>query len=531
MSELWTFSATDLAGLIARGEASSVEVVSAHIARIEAVDGMLNAVVVRRFDEALAEARSADERRGRGEPLGALHGVPVTIKDCFDVIGTPSTFGLTTRANDRATADDPYVARWRAAGAIVLAKTNLSQLMIFIESDNPLYGRTNNPWDIGRTCGGSSGGEGAIIAAGGSPLGLGSDIGGSLRNPANYNGIVSMKPTTGRLNDTTRLETFAGQTAIVSQEGPLARTVADAELSLALANGGRDPGGLPPRPLHAAKDVDVRGLRIGYYEELGSFRAAPALARATREAAAILTEMGAHVVRFDPPDVDRAMDLFYGILSADRGRGALEILGKGPRDKRVAALFDIVSKSRSQIAPILLLLRLTGQRGLVEIVRNYGYGDTRHYWDLVGKLEDYKTSFANAMDAAHGGPLDAIVCPPGGLPAIRHGASGAVSVAGAYAPLYNVTGYPAGTIPFTRVRTDEEVGRQPSRDSVEAAALESERGSAGLPAGVQVVARPWREDVAFAVMYALESVARTRPDFPSTPVTPSYAHTPSSLSS
>src|SRR5580700_3588023 len=206
MSELWTNSATGLAGLIARREISSVEAVSAHIARIEAVDGMLNAVVVRRFDEALAEAKAADELQARGEPLGLLHGVPVTIKECFDVTGTASTFGLTTRANDRATADDPYVARWRAAGAVVLAKTNLSQLMIFIESDNPLYGRTNNPWDIGRSCGGSSGGEGAIIAAGGSPLGLGSDIGGSLRNPAAFNGIVSMKPTTGRLNDTTRLE-------------------------------------------------------------------------------------------------------------------------------------------------------------------------------------------------------------------------------------------------------------------------------------------------------------------------------------
>jgi fatty acid amide hydrolase len=526
MSELWTNSAAGLADLIARREVSSVEVVSAHIARIEAVDGMLNAVVVRRFDEALAEAKAADELQARGEPLGALHGVPVTIKECFDVTGTASTFGLTTRANDRATADDPYVARWRAAGAVVLAKTNLSQLMIFIESDNPLYGRTNNPWDIGRSCGGSSGGEGAIIAAGGSPLGLGSDIGGSLRNPAAFNGIVSMKPTTGRLNDTTRLETYAGQTAIVSQEGPLARTVADTEFGLEIANGGRDPEGLPSRTLRAAKDVDVRGLRIGYYENLGSFRAAPALARATRECAAILEDMGAHVVPFDPPDVDHAMNLFYGILSADGGRGAIAVLGKGPRDKRVAALFDIVTKPRVQIAPIELLLKLTGQRGLVEIVRNYGYSDTRHYWDLVGQMETYKATFAAAMNAVAGGPLDAIVCPPGGLPAIRHGAAADVSVAGAYAPLYNVIGYPTGTIPFTRVRADEELGRKPSRDSVEAAALENERGSAGLPAGVQVVARPWREDVAFAVMYAIESVARTHADYPTTPVTPSYAHTP-----
>ena len=520
MSDLWASSATDLAARIGRGEVSSVEAVSAHIARIEEVDGMLNAVVVRRFAEALAEARKADERRARGATFGALHGVPVTIKECFDVTGTPSTFGLTTRAHDRAVADDPYVARWRAAGAIVIAKTNLSQLMIFIESDNPVYGRTNNPWDIERTCGGSSGGEGAIVAAGGSPLGLGSDIGGSLRNPANYNGIVSMKPTTGRLNDMSRLETFAGQEGILSQVGPLARTVADAELGLDVANGGRDPAVLPLRDSRA---IDVRGLRIGFYEQLGSFRVSPALARATREAAALLDGLGAQVVPFDPPSVDHAMDLFYGILSADRGRGAIEVLGKGTRDKRVAEIFGIVSMPRWRIVLIEKLLALAGERSLLEIVRNYGHGDARHYWKLVAATNAYKILFAEAMDAAEGGPLDAIVCPPGGLPALRHGASQSVSTAGAYAPLYNLIGYPCGTIPFTRVRPDEEIGREPSRrDRVEAAARETERGSAGLPAGVQIVARPWREDVAFTIMSALEEIVRVRPDFPLTPVTPTY---------
>jgi fatty acid amide hydrolase len=332
-----------------------------------------------------------------------------------------------------------------------------------------------------------------------------------------------MKPTNGRCNDAIRLDVFAGQTAIPSQAGPLARTVADVELALELANGGRDPAVTPPRTLRASKDVAVRGLRIGFYEHLGSLRSSPALARATREAAALLGEMGARVVPFDPPRIDDAMDLFYGILSADHGRGARDALGKGDRDKRVAALFDVVSKPRAQIAAILLLLRLSGQRGLIEIVRNYGFGDTRHYWKLVAGLEAYQTLFARALDAADGGPLDALVCPPGGLPALRHGASADVSTAGAYAPLYNVLGYPAGTLPFTRVRAGEEIGREPSRDRVEAAARETERGSAGLPAGVQVVARPWREDVAFAVMSALEAAIKTSPDFPTTPVTPTYA--------
>jgi fatty acid amide hydrolase len=520
MSELWTLSAGEIAAGIARGEISSSDAVTAHIARIEAVDPLVNAVVVRRYDAALAEARAADERRARGEPLGALHGVPVSVKECLDVTGTPSTFGLPSRANHSAVADDPSVARWRAAGAIVVAKTNVPQLMVFIETDNPLFGRTNNPWNLERSPGGSSGGEAALIAAGGSPLGLGTDIGGSLRSPATSCGIVSLKPTTGRLNDTTRLEPFAGQRAIISSEGPLARTVADVALGLELANGGRDPAVLPPRPLRDPAAIDVRGLRVGYYERTGWFRASPALERAAREAAGALSELGATVVHFDPPAVDEAMDLFYRILSADGGRGFAEALGKDQRDSRVAELLTIASKPRALLAGLERLLALAGQRGPARLVHNFGFTATADYWKVTAALERYRERFALALDGAAGGPLDLIVSPPCGLPALRHGASADVSTAGAYAPLYNVLGYPAGTLPWTQVLANEETARKPSSDRIERAALATERGSTGLPAGVQIVGRPWREDVVLAAMFALETVARGRPDFPLTPVSP-----------
>jgi fatty acid amide hydrolase len=518
MNESWALPASELAARIARGEISSSEAVTAQIARIEAVDASINAVVVRRYDAALTEARLADDKRTRGEELGALHGVPVSIKECLDVEGTPSTFGLPSRANDSAVADDPYVARWRAAGAIVIAKTNVPQLMIFIETDNPLFGRTNNPWDLARTCGGSSGGEGALIAAGGSPLGLGADVGGSLRSPATSCGIASLMPTAGRLDDTTRLDIFRGQRAILSQEGPMARTVADVALGLELANGGRDPDLLPPRPLRDPHATNVRGLRVGFYERAGAFRASPALARAAREAAATVGELGANVVPFEPPCVDDAMDIFYGILSADGGAGAIDALGTDQRDPRVEELLAIASKPRAFVAGVERLLALAGQRGLLRMVRNYGFTQTRHYWKLVRALDAYRLLFARAMDAADGGPLDLIVCPPCGLPALRHGASANVGTAGAYAPLYNVLGYPAGTLPWTRIRAGEELGRKPSRDRVEKGALETEKGSAGLPAGVQIVGRPWREDVVLAAMFALETVAKAHPDYPVTPV-------------
>jgi len=520
MSDLWTLPAGELAARIARGEISSSDAVAAHIARIEDVNPSLNAVVAPRYDAARAEASAADERRARGEPLGPLHGVPVSIKECLDVAGMPSTFGVPSRANDSAVADDPFVARWREAGAIVLAKTNVPQLMIFIECDNPLYGRTNNPWDLARAPGGSSGGEAALVAAGGSPLGLGTDIGGSLRSPATSCGIVSLKPTTGRLNDSTRLEPFRGQRAILSQAGPLARTVADVALALEIANGGRNPAVLPPLPLGDPRERDVKTLRAGYFELAGWFGASPALTRATREAAQALSELGATVVPFEPPGVEEAMDVFYGILAADGGRGFAEVLGEDQRDPRVAELLFVASKPRPVLAGIQRVLEFAGQRGSARLVRNFGFTDTAHYWRLTAALETYKARFAQALDAADGGPLDLILCPPCGLPALRHGASADVSTAGAFAPLFNVLGYPAGTVPWTRVRPDEETKRKATSDRMSRGAVRTELGSAGLPAGVQIVGRPWRESDVLAAMFALEAVARARPDFPVTPVTP-----------
>jgi fatty acid amide hydrolase len=167
---LTTLSAVELAAMITRGDISSAEAVEAHIECIERINPALNAVVVKRYDAAHAEARQADERRARGEALGPLHGVPITIKESLDLVDTPSTFGLQSRASILARQDDPYVARMRNAGAIILGKTNVAQLTFFIESDNPVYGRTNNPWNLDRSPGGSSGGQAAIIAAGGSPL-------------------------------------------------------------------------------------------------------------------------------------------------------------------------------------------------------------------------------------------------------------------------------------------------------------------------------------------------------------------------
>ncbi len=227
-------SATELARETKAGEISARETVEAHIRRIEDVNKHLNAVVATLFDEAIAQA-AADEGRSRNKELGPLHGVPITIKEQHRVVGTDTTIGLPNQVGKKAENNGPLVARLRQAGAIVLGKTNVSQLLIYCESDNPVYGRTNNPWNLERTPGGSSGGEAAIIAAGGSSLGLGSDLGGSIRIPAHFYGIHSLKPTSRRLtNDDSpyHLLVVGPRGDSGTATGPMARTVADLCLAM-----------------------------------------------------------------------------------------------------------------------------------------------------------------------------------------------------------------------------------------------------------------------------------------------------------
>jgi fatty acid amide hydrolase len=511
---LTSLSAVELAAMIARGDISSVDAVEAHIEQIERVNPLLNAVVVKRYEAARAEAKLADERRARGEVCGPLHGVPITIKECLDLENTPTTFGIPSRANSNATQDDVYVARMRKAGAIILGKTNVAQMLLYIESDNPVYGRSNNPWNLDRSPGGSSGGQAAIIAVGGSPLGLGTDLGGSIRVPSTSCGIAGFKPTTGRTPDAGRYSVPIGQRAIVSQVGVLARTVSDVALGLEIINGGRNPNVEPPIALGDPATVDVSQLCVAYYANDGTLQVAPAVRRTVLEAVDILQNRGAQVTAWTPPDVSHALDLFYGILSADGGRSFKRVLGRDKRDARIATLELFGRRSRPVLSVIGGLLNMLGQHGLAGLLRNFGHGDTLHYWQLVEEQMAYQQRFLHALDTDDGGPFDIILCPACALPALTHGSSRDLGVAGGYTALYNLLGYPTGIVPLTRVHAEEEVGRAPSRDIVELAALKVERGSAGLPVGVQVVARPWREHVALAAMQAIEEIASARQDYP-----------------
>jgi fatty acid amide hydrolase len=510
-------SAREIARLIGAGELSATAAVEHFIARVDAVNGSLNAVAVDLSESARKTAANVDQALSRGEKLGPLGGLPVTIKECFDLAGTPSTFGLPSRRDEIESQDDPYVAALRAAGAIPIAKTNVPQLLIYSESDNPLYGRTNNPWDLERSCGGSSGGEAALIAAGASPLGLGNDIGGSLRIPAAFCGITSIRPTAGRTPDHCAHGLPVGQRAIVSQVGPMARHVEDLIMALRVLDRARDRFVDPGPDLGDPAAVDFGALRFATFTDDGEFPVVPAARRAVAEAARMLTAAGATQVAWQPPSLSRVNDLFFACLSADRGQSAVRLLRGNRIDPRIRSLLVIARMPAWLRAMAAVALDALGQRRSAGMLRRFACGSADEYWQTVEAMMNWRQDFLRSLDAAEGGAVDLILCPAYAVPAQRHGASQLMPMPGAYSSLANVSGLPAGIVPVTRVRATEESDRPPTRDQVERAARDSERGSAGLPIAVQVIARPWRDHVALAAMTRIEAEARKQPDYPARP--------------
>ena len=510
--EIIRLSGHEIVRLLKTGQLSAREVIDACIKRIEEINPILNAFVVPLFEQAREEAAKLDAGYGRGEPLGPLHGIPFTVKESVEVAGTPSTLGLTERVANRATADAVQVTRLKQAGAVLLGKTNVSLLLRAYETDNPVYGRTNNPWNRERAPGGSSGGEAAIVAAGGSALGLGSDFGGSIRLPAHACGVHGLRPTAGRLTmlGHARVQS-SGLGGISSQPGLIARSVRDLCMGLrVLAAPGQElldpsipPVGLPDR-------VDGGRLRIAFYTDNGIIRPSPALRRAVREAAAALEASGAEVEEWQPPDPFEAWEIQIRLSCADGLASYRRALRKSKGTKvRLAAMPGVV---RSVMA---MAAELAGQRRLAASMRQKHRVSTEELSELYGRKRRYAVAFLEAINAKK---FDAIVCPPDALPALRHGSSYYVSgLSISYPGLYSVLGMPAGVVAATRVRLDEQSERPKSRDLIERAARHVEIGSAGLPIGVQVVGRHWREDVVLAVMKVLEGYFRQAPDYPAWP--------------
>jgi amidase len=454
IAQEWLFaSAREQAHAIRVGAITSLELVEAHLAQIERLNPQINAVVQVLAESALERARQADEAQARGESWGILHGVPFSVKDSFEMAGVVSTSGTLGRAN-YVPEEDAYVVRQlKDTGGIPIAKTNCPELVLPFETDNLVYGRTNNPHDLERTAGGSTGGEASLIAVGGSPLGVAADAGGSIRTPSHFNGICGIKSTTGRVSRAGHFPRIGGAVSKLSAAGTMARRVDDLILSLPLLIGfdPADPDTVP-MPLGNPDDVDIMGMRIAYHTDNGIMPADDATASTVKRAVGVLMGHGARPVEAVPEGIDIIPDLLNVLFGADGGertRSALERLGTPQISAPVQGMLDRWQTKKLTSAELMAWL---GR------------------WDgLRARLYAWMSQFS------------ALITPVASMPAPPHGVllgEDGVRIL-SYSILHNMAGLPAVSVPVGK--TD-----------------------AGLPIGVQIIAPPWREDVALALARTIE---------------------------
>lgn len=466
MNGLLDLGAATLARLIAGRQVSPVELVDAHVARIEAVNGLLNAVVATRFEAAREEARAAEARAVRGGELPPLLGVPCTVKEFIGVAGMPQTAGIVYRWGARAAADATAVARLRAAGAIVLGVTNAPEGGLWMETNNLVYGRSANPWDLSRTPGGSSGGEAAIIAAGGSPFGLGSDVGGSVRIPAAFCGICSHKPTGRMVPSTGHWPPVSGDMGAYNCIGPMARRVGDLDLALRVIAGpdGSDPSTrafeLGPR-----EGVDLASVSVYPVTAFGRVRPSREVGDAVERAVSALAARGARRHALTEPRLRDVFNIWSALLASAAGESYATLLGDG---KAIPVMREVLrfpfGRSNHTTPALALVVLETLQRQLPGRVRTYVEAGRALQAALEQEL----------------GPDGVIVAPPYTRAAPRHRASMLTPFDFVCTALFNAMEFPVTVVP---VGFDAE----------------------GMPLAVQVAAIRGRDHVALAAAAAIEA--------------------------
>ena len=460
MNRLSFLPAAVMAGEIRKKKISPVELVDAHLTQIEKLNPRLNAFVQLDAKRARRAAQDAETAVMHEQELGSLHGVPVSIKSSINVAGLRCESGSRLRAGYVAGYDAPLVARLRAAGAIVLGVTNAPELLMAWETDNTLYGRTNSPWDLERTPGGSSGGEAAAIAAGMSAGGVGSDGGGSIRVPAHFSGICGLKPTPGRIPATGHFPVSAGPFALIGVVGPLARTVADLKILFEVMQGPDDGDTCAaPVPVRWPDEAETRKLRIGYFEDDGRTPVTAETRAAIRRAAEGLRSAGFHVEPFRPEGLEEARQLWWKYFVVAGGM-LLRPMFRGREADLSPLLAEFLERSAAEAA-------LTAKTLLDAWIQR----------DLL------RARFFKQMQSY---PI--LLCPAAAIPAFRHGertwqVEGKTVCyldAWSYTEFFNLLGNPAAVVP---------VGCS----------------SEGLPIGVQIVGRPWEEEQVLSVTLALEA--------------------------
>ncbi|HEY0348165.1 MAG TPA: amidase [Pyrinomonadaceae bacterium] len=445
VEDLLSKSLPEVAELISSRAISSVDLVETYLNRIEEFNPALNAIVTIAPD-VLESARRCDSESARGNIIGPLHGIPLTIKDTIATKGIRTTSGSRLRADDVPQHDAPVVTRLKAAGAIILGKTNVPEMAIPYETDNPVFGRTSNPHDLSRTPGGSSGGEAAAIAAGLSPAGIGSDLAGSIRVPAHFCGIAGLKPTTGAVPMEGHLPLATGSLALGASIGPMARRVADLALLFRVIGDKPDT-----RPLVEAVD-ELSNVGVAWYTDDGIAPVTDETSAAIKAAAKSLSDAGLEVNEERPPGVSRGSALWIELFSRAASAQLREFY-RGRENEAGPLVSNLLRNFESEID-------LQGKISKAEKVAA-----------AVLEGERLREDLLRWMKTTH-----LILAPVGSSPAFEHGArhidvngqSISVFRAFSYSQTFNVFGLPTVVVPAGSSAT-------------------------GLPIGVQIIGGPLEE--------------------------------------
>ncbi|MEM9243649.1 MAG: amidase [Pseudomonadota bacterium] len=457
MEQLYKLSASTIIEKIKSRALSVREILEAFIHRIEDVEPQINALEQFYPEKLLKEADSMDKMISANKAVGKLYGLPVSIKDTCKVKGFKISTGCPALLNKPEEKDATVVARIKSEGGIILGITNAPELLASYETDNLLFGRTNNPYDLSRTPGGSSGGEAALISAGGSPLGIGSDAGGSVRQPAHYSGICAHKPTQGSIPLTGTIPTdgIAGIITQIVSMGPMARHVDDLILMMNVIAGadGFDPHA-PPVNFNNPDNVDISKLKIAYYFANGKTIPTDETVEAVKKVVSIFSDNGNVVKEHYPEPIKDIYRLHWQTFmqGGDKGAGIKQFFAS-LHHKNISPLLQQALSNSSKCEFSLMELR---QR-LVE-VEQFRYAMMRY-------MQDY----------------DIIVSPVAATPARQHGETHNHIHDFSYIIVHNLTGWPATVVPVAYSKT-------------------------GLPIGVQIAAKPWCDHVALAVAKKLQDI-------------------------
>jgi Asp-tRNA(Asn)/Glu-tRNA(Gln) amidotransferase A subunit family amidase len=458
-SDLTLLPAVRMAELIRSKEISPVELIQVHLSRIDYLNPKINAFVQMDAERALHQARMAEQAIVSGRECGPLHGVPISIKSSIEVAGLRCEAGTKLRAGHVARKDAPLVERLKHAGAIVLGLTNTPELLMAWETDNLLHGRTNNPWDLSRTAGGSSGGEAAAIASSCSAGGVGSDGGGSIRVPAHFCGICGLKPTPGRVPASGHFPQSVGPFALLGVVGPMARTVADLKLLFEVMQGPDvgDPSAAPVPVRWPPEDIKKK-IRIGYFEDDERTPVTPETRGAIQTAAKALQNCGFEVEAFRPANLEKIRELWWEFFGVAGGM-----------------LLGPMTKGRErELSPILREFN-----GWVAAENPHTAETLLDAWI---QRDVFRMQLFEQMRT-----FPILLCPVASIPAFKHGereweVEGKTVKyldAWSYCEWFNLLGMPAATVPATT-------------------------SSEGLPIGVQIASVPWEEELVLTVAEILQ---------------------------